>query len=449
MNRINGKIKAIWGISEVGFSVMATMETSFFVFFLTDVAQMPLAIVAAITGSSAIIDAISAVIAGIVIDKVKFRDCKFRKWLLICPPFVTIFFVLMFTKIGGDMVAGILITIGYVLSHFIWNISWTANRNLIQVLSDDMDERSFLSSRIATGSSLGKVLGSYLIPFLSGMLMSMLTGVAAYTSIALLGGLLFWICYYIHYFITAGYDTDVDLSKKAVTFADMGKSLVTNPHLIALLFHDALRLMAWYGVAATASYYSKVVLENPGATSLLLVLFYLGSAIGAAFSGTFVKKFGSKKTTFIGILACAIIMGVGYFIATTEVMGYIIMFVCTLFFGVPYGLTSNLYSMCGAYSEWKTGENARGVIMSFCSLAIKLGIAVRGILIATVLSMIKYDPNATVMTPEAKSSVSFLFFGVMAIAMLVSLIPLIFYKLDDKKVEEMEKEITERKKSAA
>ena len=93
MNRINGKIKTIWGISEVGFSVMATMETSFFVFFLTDVAQMPLAIVAAITGSSAIIDAVSAVIAGIVIDKVKFRDCKFRKWLLICPPFVTIFFV--------------------------------------------------------------------------------------------------------------------------------------------------------------------------------------------------------------------------------------------------------------------------------------------------------------------------------------------------------------------
>ncbi len=449
MNRINGKIKAVWGISEVGFSVMATMETSFFVFFLTDVAQMPLAIVAAITGSSALIDAISAVIAGIVIDKVKFRDCKFRKWLLICPPFVTIFFVLMVTKIGGDMVAGILVTIGYVLSHFIWNICWTANRNLIQVLSDDGEERSFLSSRIAMGSSIGKIIASYGIPLLSGLLLSMLTGVAAYTSIALLGGLLFWICYYIHYFITAGYDTDVDLSKKAVTFADMGKSLVTNPHLIALLIHDALRLMAWYGVAATASYYSKVVLENPGATSMLLVLFYLGTTIGSAFSAKFVKKFGSKKTTIFGVLACAIIMGLGYFLATTEALGYVFMFLCTLFFGVPYGLTSNLYGMCGAYSEWKTGENARGVIMAFCSLGIKIGIAIRGVLITAVLGMIKYDPNATVMTDAAKSSVRFLFFGVMAIAMLISIIPMLLYKLDDKKVEEMEKEITERKKNAA
>lgn len=104
--------------------------------------------------------------------------------------------------------------------------------------------------------------------------------------------------------------------------------------------------------------------------------------------------------------------------------------------------------MCGTYSEWKTGGNARGVVMSFCSLAIKIGVAVRGVLITAVLGMIAYDPNATVMTAEAKSGVKFLFIGVFTIIMLVSLIPLLFFRLNDKKVIEMEKEIARKKASA-
>ena len=92
-------IKGLWGISEIGFSMMSTTETIFFMMFLTDVAQLPLAITGVIAGSTAIIDAISAVVAGIVIDKVKFKMGKYRNWLLICPPFVTAFFVLMFTTL--------------------------------------------------------------------------------------------------------------------------------------------------------------------------------------------------------------------------------------------------------------------------------------------------------------------------------------------------------------
>jgi len=448
MRRINGKIKTAWGVSEVGFSVMSTMETTFLVFFLTDVAKLPLAMVAAITGSSALIDAISAVIAGIVIDKVNFKNSKYRNWLVICPPFVTVFFILLFTKIGSSTLAGILITTGYVLSHFIWNICWTANRNLIPVLTDDGTEKTFLSSRIGMGSSAGKIIASWLVPTLSGALLTVMTGVKAYTVIAMLVALLFWICYYIHYFITAGYDTESNVGKKSVTFVDMGKSLVTNPHLIALLAHDALRLMAYYGVAATAAYYTKVVLEDASVTSGLLIMFYLGTTIGSAFSARFVKKFGSKKTSAIGVIGSAIILGIAYFVPGNKFLIYILMVLAQASFGIAYGLTSNLYAMCGAYSEWKTGENARGVIMAFCSLAIKIAIAVRGVMITAVLGWIAYDPDATVMTAQAKSSIKFLFVGLMAIIMLVSLIPLLFYKLDDKKVEEMEKEIAERKARA-
>lgn len=58
---------------------------------------------------------------------------------------------------------------------------------------------------------------------------------------------------------------------------------------------------------------------------------------------------------------------------------------------------------------------------------------------------VAYDPDMTVMTASAKSGISLLFTGMFAAIMLISLIPLIFFRLDDKKVEEMEAEISARK----
>ncbi|NTU89280.1 MAG: hypothetical protein HGA54_05140, partial [Actinobacteria bacterium] len=75
---LSTKIKRVWGISEVGFSVMSAMETSFLVFFLTDVALLPLGITAIITGFAALADAISAILAGIVVSKVTFKNGKYR-----------------------------------------------------------------------------------------------------------------------------------------------------------------------------------------------------------------------------------------------------------------------------------------------------------------------------------------------------------------------------------
>jgi len=437
-------IRSIWGISEAGFSLMSTMETAFLIFFLTDVAKLPLGITAIITGFSAIVDAIGTVIAGVVIDKVTFKNGKYRPWLLICPPVVTFFFVLCFTKIGGDVSAGIIIGIGYILSHFIWNIAWTVNRNIISVISSDPSDRSFLSARLAVGSSIGKILASYGVPVLSTAFIAALGGVSAYTVTALILCLCFWAAYYTHYFITKGHDT-VKKGAKPATLGAMGKSIVTNPPLISIVLHDALRLLAFYFAASTASYFCKVVIGDPTKAKTMLMLFYLGCIAGGFFTKTFVQKFGTKKTTFICMIGwlifhalCIVLPNNLYIIAAS-------LFIGQIFFGITYGQTANYYTMCGAYSEWKTGENARGIIMAFCSLAIKLAIAVRGVLIPAVLAALSYDATLTIFPESMVSGIKNAYVLVPSIAIIVSLIPLAFFKLDDKKVMEMEDEIAKRK----
>lgn len=450
MKRISNKIRAFWGISEVGFSVMATTETTFLVFFLTDIARLPLSIVAFITGSTALIDAFTAVLAGIIIDKVQFKSGKYRPWLVYCPPIVTIFFILLFTKIGNDVTAGILVAVGYILSHAIWNISWTANRNLIPVLTDDLNERNYLSGRFAAGSALGKMLASWLVPTLATVFFAITTGVSAYTMIAAIVSIIFMITYGIHFIITKGYEeTGASAGQgKAVTFGDMARSIISTPPLIALVFHDALRLVAYYGVAAAAAYYAKIVLQDPSAVKTLLFIFYLGGFIGSLLSTKLAAKLGgAKKATYFGVIAFIVVHGATYFLPANMMLIAITMGIAQLLFGIAYGLTSNLYAMCGAYSEYKTGKNTRGVIMAFSSLSIKLGIAIRGVLIAYVLGAIQYSPTATI-TAAAQSGIKTLYIVVPVVVLVISLIPLFFFKLDDKEVIRMEEEIKARKSIA-
>ena len=443
---MNKAIKRVWGISEVGFFMMSSMETMFLVFFLTNVALLPLGIVGIITGSTALADAVSAILAGLVIDKVNFKSGKYRPWLLICPPIVTVFFVLCFTKIGGDVTAGILIGIGYVLSHFIWNICWTANRNMVSVISKDPQDRAWLSSRIGVGSNIGKVMNSLVVPTVSSALLGIIGGVPAYTVVALVFSLLFVVAYYIHYGITKGYDTN-ETTAKAITFRQIGKSLFTNHQLLAMLLHDSIRQIAFIGTGALISYYALVVLGNSTLTTALAVSFSIGGVVGGFIGPNLVKKIGSNKTNLVGMLGWAVMQIVILITPANTVAVAVVLFIGQVFFGMSYGLSVSFFSMCGTYGEYKTGESANGLVMACCSLAIKIGVAVRGVAITAALSFIGYVATAEV-TPAIQSSIKTLFGIFPLIFIILSLVPLAFFKLNDNKVREMEAAIAQRKSEA-
>ena len=452
MKKINNKIKLFWGISEVGFSFMSTVETTFFVIFLTDVAQLPLALVAAITSVAGIADAITAMLAGVIIDKVNFKHGKYRPWLIYLPPFVVAFFVLMFTKIGSDPMAALLCGLGYVLSHAIWNICWTANRTLVGELTDDPEERAFLSGRISAGSSAGKILASYFVPVLNLFFLGIFassTGVIGYTMTALIASVTFTVCYLIHFAITKGYDEPKEVldenakHAKSILFKDMGKSIVSNPQLLLVLIFDFLKLIGYYTLMATVAYYAKVVLQDESAMSIILVVFNVGALVGSLISKNVVAKLGSKMTNIVGVLGFAVCLVVIYVMPANMMIVTVLLGIAQIFFGISYGNTTSLYSNCGTYSEYKTGKNTKAVIMSFSSLAIKISIAVRGIVITSVLSAVGYHADAAI-TSSTVSGIKILCLVVPIIFLVVSIIPLLGYKIKDSDIAIMEKELQER-----
>lgn len=451
MKKINKQIRSLWGISEVGFSFMSTVETTFFVIFLTDVAKLPLGLTAAITATAGITDALTTMLAGVIIDKVHFKSGKYRPWLIYCPPFIVALFVLMFTKIGSDTTAALICGAGYILSHAVWNICWTANRTLVGILTDDLEERAFLSGRISAGSSAGKIIASYFVPVLNIFFLGIFsssTGVIGYTLTALVASIGFTICYFIHYVITKGYDLQLEeggasTGAKRVTFKDMAKGISTNPQLLFVLMYDFLKLIAYYTLMASVAYYAKLVLQDPAAISLILVVFNLGALIGSLKSKDVVAKMGSKNTNIIGILGFAACLVIIYFLPANKFIVTALLGVGQIFFGIAYGNTTSLYSNCGTYSEYKTGKNTKAIIMSFSSLAIKISIAVRGAVIPAVLAAIAYNPDGAI-TASIQSGIKMLFLLVPIVFLVVSILPLLGYKIKDSDVSMMEKELQAR-----
>lgn len=445
MKGINGKIRTVWGISEIGFSIAATLETAFFLFFLTDVAMLPLAISGVIAAGASAVDTISALLAGVFIDKFHFKKGKYRPWLIIAPTIAMVFFILCFSKVGGDVMAGVVISIGYVVSHFCWNITYAGIRSMTNVLTDDPGERAFLSGRLGAGAALGRVCASKLVPLITTALAAAVSGVWPYTICAAIVSVLYIIAMAVCFGVTTGYDTESKSEGKTVSFKAMALNVATNPHLIGVVLHDILRLIAYYTVAAGTAYYAKVVIGDAAASGTILMMFYLGCFIGSFIAARVAKIIGTKNASLVGVIGWLAIWVVAYVIQPGYVLLNVLLLVSQVFFGFAYGLSANLYSMCATWSHWKTGENTTGVTMSIMTFAVKMGVTLRAMILPAFLAMVAYDATATVFDAAAVASISQMYFLLPAGLLIASLIPFVFlFKIKDEDVVSMNKEIAER-----
>src|SRR5690606_14668474 len=94
---------------------------------------------------TSVVDAVTSPFYGAIISGTKpMRWGRNRSWILLLPPLVVPTYMLMYTKIGSDLVAAIIICAGFIVSHILWNIPWVANLSLIPVLATNPDEAALL-----------------------------------------------------------------------------------------------------------------------------------------------------------------------------------------------------------------------------------------------------------------------------------------------------------------
>lgn len=456
---ISKTLRTFFGVGDMGFGLMTSVELYFFVFFLTNVAKFPLATVALIGSLTSIGDALLSPFYGAFIDGVKpLKWGKYRSWLVLCPPFVVILYMFQYTKIGGDGLGAIIVTLGFVLSHIAWNIPWVANIALIPMLANTPSDRGLLASRRATWSAMAGIIFSYTGANLAKLYGSV-TGneILGYTLLAGTFAFVMMVGYFIHFKMTDGYEETGaaaaanQQSKPRLGLIQMLKMAGTNHYLIILLFGDFFRYMANFIMTAAAAYYFTYVAKNPALLATYLLLASIARLIGSYLTGPLTQRISTRVLSIGSLVLCGIALIAAKIVAYNITLFFAAVIVAGIFLGILQASMVTLYSDVSVYSEWKSGQPASAWIMGLMNLSLKTAIISRGTVIPFVLATAGFVASADPATASKAltDAVVNVFVLIPAIFMLLSGGILgFFYKLSKERLEQYEKDIAERKAAA-
>lgn len=458
---LSKSIKTFYGVGDLGFSLMTSVEMFCFVFFLTNVAKFSLPMVALIGSVTSIVDAILSPIYGGIISGTKaMKWGRNRSWMLVAPPIVVILYMFQYTRIGPEPVAAAIVCAGFILSHIIWNIAWVGNVSLISVMANNPEERSFLASRRATWTSLAGVFFSYIgMPF--ALLLGRTTGneILGFTLLAGIMAFLMMLGYWTVFKITDGYEEIEGKDERGIlsntkseklSMGIMLKSVFQNPPLIALLLGDFFRYMVNFIMTAAAAYYFTYVAQDMKLFPIYLLVGAIAQVVGAYISGPMAKKLSIRTAAVVSLFGLAGSLIFCKFVAMNVTMFFVVVCFARAFLGILTSVMVGLYSDVVVYGEWKTGKNANPFIMGLMNLSLKSAIISRGTVIPIVLAAAGFVAGAdpTTASQDLKDAVINVFLFIPGIFALVSAVIMTFcYRLNKQRVDAYQVEIDERKKA--
>lgn len=456
---LSKSLKMFYGVGDFGFTLMSNIESYHFNFFLTNLAQFPLAMVTLITTIASTVDAVLSWMYGAILNSVKpMKWGRYRSWLVAIPWLVPFLYAFQFIKLGDGWVSAIVIIIAAIASHVAWNFAYVANVSMISVAGKTPEERSQLSSTRAAWANLSKVVFSYVGPGLAAVMAGLIGEVNQYGAAAFVLGCVMAVLYYAHFRMFDGYEevqTGQETAGKAEKKAakdktggmDLIRALLQNPPLIALLVADLAKFMFNFVLMGVATYYFTYVAGNEGMLAPYILVTNIFCVVGAYLSKALSNKFTTRTTT-IGVMAIqAVLLIVSYVFYNNVTLVIVLMSVAMFGYGITYACTPALYGDTIVYSEWKTGKNAAGWISGLQNVPLKVSIMTRGIIINACLAMGGFSAaiNASEASEGLKNAISIGFMVIPAIALIIAVLALIFgFRLTKDKVNQYAAEIASR-----
>jgi Na+/melibiose symporter-like transporter len=170
------------------------------------------------------------------------------------------------------------------------------------------------------------------------------------------------------------------------------------------------------------------------------------SLLGALFVSVIAKKLGKKKTFLLFFIVAIFSTGILYFLTANQ-LGLIFFFQLTgSFTGGPLSvLLWAMYADTADYAEWKNGRRATGLIFSASTMSQKFGWAFGAFVALTLMSQVGFQPNVA-QNADSVHGLLLLFSLIPAAMGVIALLISLTYPLTDKKVNEIELILKERRK---
>ena len=333
---------------------------------------------------SKIIDAITNVVMGQVIDRTKTKEGKARPWLLLSAPLVTITAILLFTvPNASDTVKAIWVMISYNLFYSFAYTIFNMSHNLMVPLSTrNGTDRGGLSvfNQITT-----IMMSGILVALVFPMVIMPMIGVDQGKWITLMSilALIALPLTLVEYFFTkerVTEEAETAGEKSELSFGQQLKILFTDKYMILMYAYFFI-----YTVGVTLKnlglvYYCNYVLGtyNDGITQMLVsVLGGIPMGIGIFAVWPLAKKFGKRNVTMWGFVIYALGSLICWLFPHNLIIVLVGQFIKNIG-GLPCAYVfMALFADCLDHVEWKSGIRADGTAMSIYNI---IAVAMVGIM---------------------------------------------------------------------
>jgi GPH family glycoside/pentoside/hexuronide:cation symporter len=180
-------------------------------------------------------------------------------------------------------------------------------------------------------------------------------------------------------------------------------------------------------------------------TSLFNSLAMIFSIIGVLCVKWFVDRYGKKKTFVLSLSVGAGTMLPYYFLTPESLWLIMVLKIISSFALGPISVILwAMYADTADFSEWKTGRRATGLVFSASTMSQKIAWALGTALSGWLLTSIGFEPNVE-QSEQVIAGIKALMSTIPATAGLISIIMILFYKLDRKKMNNIEQELQVRR----
>jgi GPH family glycoside/pentoside/hexuronide:cation symporter len=400
-------------------------------------------------------DAFNDPVLGLIADRTKTRWGKFRPYLLWGAVPYGICGYLMFAgpNLGstGKLVYAYITYALMLISYTVINVPYSS---LLGVISPSSRTRAVASSFRFVGAFGGALLITLfvrpLVKYLGGddQMLGFRSTMAIF---AVASVILFWIT-----FATVKERVKPPPGQRTSVTEELGELLRNRPWimlLIASVFSTTFVALR----AGSTLFYFKYVVGDDGSSiflgldrsTIFLTTGSLGLVIGTACLGSIVRRIDKKYCAAALSTVTGLCFGLFFFLPR-DWYGIMLALnmLAQLCAGPTSALTWALYGDVADYGEWKFGRRSTGLVYSASLFSIKTGMVVGGFLLPLFLDRFGYVKDA-VQTPAALLGITLAFSIVPGIIALLKAGALMIYPLNQKRVDEIERELADRRAAAS
>lgn len=411
---------------------------------------------------SKIVDAITNVSMGYIIDRTRTKEGKARPWLLLSAPLLAVTGILLFTvPSGSETVQIIWVMVSYNLFYSFAYTIFNMSHNLMVPLSTrDTTQRGSLSvfNQIATimmsGILVALVFPMVIMPAIGAdkskwiVLMSVLSILALPLTL-------------LEYFFTKERVTleNQGTEEAAIPFRAQLKAIFTDRYMLIIYAYFLIYTFGTSIKNLSLVYFCNYVLGtyNDGITQTLIsVIGGIPMGIGIFAVWPLAKKFGKRNVTLVGFILYAIGSAVCWLFPTNMVIMLVGQFIKNIG-GLPCSYVfMALFADVLDHVEWRSGIRCDGIAMSVYNI---IAVAMVGICTGVFNGMLSQSgyvaPSvvggvtvAAEQSAAVKSAITFGFVGLEVITGIILAVLLVFLNVE-KNIDKEQAEIKARREKGA